>query len=229
MGDVLGMGQSADYRTKRAELLAAEKALRDQRERVAEMRRALPPGAIVETDYVFREGPADLSDTDPARVVETRLSALFSAHDTLIVEHLMFGEDWDAGCPMCGLFVDGLDAIAPYVATRTAFVVIAKAEIAKMRAWGRSRGWRHLRLLSSQDNDFNADFGVEWEGGEQLPALSVFTRSDGTIRHAYITEGSLVFEHHRMMDLYSPVWNLFDLLPQGRGDWFPKPLQQAAE
>jgi predicted dithiol-disulfide oxidoreductase (DUF899 family) len=24
------------------------------------------------------------------------------------------------------------------------------------------------------------------------------------------------------MDFFTPVWNLFDLLPSGRGDWFPK-------
>jgi len=24
------------------------------------------------------------------------------------------------------------------------------------------------------------------------------------------------------MDLFTPVWNLFDLLPSGREDWFPK-------
>ena len=28
--------------------------------------------------------------------------------------------------------------------------------------------------------------------------------------------------HHRAMDLFVPVGNLFDLMPDGRGDWSPK-------
>ncbi len=28
--------------------------------------------------------------------------------------------------------------------------------------------------------------------------------------------------HHRAMDLFVPVGNLFDLLRDGRGDWIPK-------
>jgi predicted dithiol-disulfide oxidoreductase (DUF899 family) len=39
--------------------------------------------------------------------------------------------------------------------------------------------------------------------------------------HCYTTVGSLVERHHRAMDLFTPVWNLLDLLPEGRGDWMP--------
>jgi hypothetical protein len=38
--------ESPDYRQRRAELLEAERALRDQIERVAALRRALPEGAV---------------------------------------------------------------------------------------------------------------------------------------------------------------------------------------
>ena len=55
-------GQSDAYAKARKELLDAEIALRDQRERVAELRRALPPGPEM-PDYAFREGPADLITT----------------------------------------------------------------------------------------------------------------------------------------------------------------------
>ncbi|MFI5268676.1 MAG: hypothetical protein ACHQ7M_14980 [Chloroflexota bacterium] len=27
--------------------------------------------------------------------------------------------------------------------------------------------------------------------------------------------------HHRGIDPFTPVWYLFDLLPQGRGEWLP--------
>ena len=51
-----------EYRKLRDELLVAEIALKDQRERVAVLRRQLPMGPAVATDYVFREGPADIHD-----------------------------------------------------------------------------------------------------------------------------------------------------------------------
>ena len=216
-------GESADYRRLRNELLAAETALKDQRERVAELRRQLPPGGLVETDYVFREGPADLDDNAPESFFETRLSQLFTeGRDSLIVDHVMFEPKAERACPMCSLWTDGFNGVAPHLSDRVAFVTVAKAEIGKLRRWAKQRSWDRVRLLSSHHNSFNRDFNIE-QNGQQLPALSVFTRdAEGRIHHRYTTEGSLVFDHHRAMDLYSPVWNLFDLLPEGRGDWMPR-------
>jgi predicted dithiol-disulfide oxidoreductase (DUF899 family) len=59
--DVSLAGESAAYRKARNKLLRAEIELKDQREKVAQMRRALPLGPKVETDYVFLVGPRDLS------------------------------------------------------------------------------------------------------------------------------------------------------------------------
>ncbi len=61
-------GESNEYRKVREQLLEAEIALKDQRERVAVLRRQLPMGALVETDYVFREGPSDIRDESPANL-----------------------------------------------------------------------------------------------------------------------------------------------------------------
>ncbi|MGN6538179.1 MAG: DUF899 family protein, partial [Mesorhizobium sp.] len=47
-------GESAEYRSARTALLAEEIDLRRHLERVAEQRRALPPGAEIEKDYVFQ-------------------------------------------------------------------------------------------------------------------------------------------------------------------------------
>ena len=55
--------ESAEYLSKRDELRLAEIELMRQRERVAELRRKLPEGAVVE-DYVFEEGPATLDEGD---------------------------------------------------------------------------------------------------------------------------------------------------------------------
>ena len=215
-------GESEAYRRQRDALRAAEAALKEHCEEVAALRRALPLGGAVTTDYVFREGPTELAENDPRGFFDTTLSSLFSeSRKAPIVAHIMFAPEAERACPMCSMWADGYDPIARHLAARAGIVAIAKAELGRFRAYARERGWTHLRLLSSHDNGFNRDFNVERDEG-QLPALSVFTReADGRIHHRYTTEGSLVYEHHRMMDLYSPVWNLLDLLPEGRGDWMP--------
>jgi len=216
--------ESDEYRRLRNELLEAETALKDQRERVAALRRSLPLGAPVPADYVFREGPADLADESPGGLRDVRLSELFApGKDELIVIHLMFGAEDEKACPMCTMWADGYDAVAPHVGDKVNFVLVAKADVGKLRAWGRGRGWRHLRLLSSHDNHFNRDLQVESATGGQKPAVSVFVRgAGGEIRHAYTTEAALAPGHHRGIDPFTPVWNLFDLLPSGRGSWMPR-------
>jgi predicted dithiol-disulfide oxidoreductase (DUF899 family) len=215
-------GESDDYRQRREELLAAEIALKDQVERVAALRRALPPGMRV-PDYIFREGPMDITRNDPGGFHDVRLSDLFTdGHDTLIVDHLMFAAGDDEPCVMCSMWADGYSAVTPHVIQRASFVLVAKAEINKLRIWARQRGWDRIRLLSSYDNTFNRDFGMENADGTQNPGLSVFTHTpDGAVYHRY-TVGAEFDEHNnRGIDPYSPDWNLFDLLPQGRGDWYP--------
>ena len=75
--------ESQEYLTRREELRLAEIALMRQRERVAELRRGLPQGAMIQ-DYVFQEGPAELHAGDtPVRTV--RLSELFTAPNRPLV------------------------------------------------------------------------------------------------------------------------------------------------
>jgi len=67
--------ESSGYLAKREELRLTEIELMRQRERVAELRRHLPPGAPIQ-DHQFEEGPRDLNAGDaPVRTV--RLSELF--------------------------------------------------------------------------------------------------------------------------------------------------------
>src|ERR1051326_4653890 len=78
--------ESAEYLAKREEVRLAEIELMRARERVAELRRALPKGAEIQ-DYEFldctlpdgwvsAEGPASLADGDES-VTKVRLSELF--------------------------------------------------------------------------------------------------------------------------------------------------------
>ncbi len=213
-------GESEEYRKLREELLTAEIALKDQIERVAVLRRQLPLGKCM-SEYLFREGPADLSRNDPADMFDVRLSDLFTdGHETLLVDHMMFSAGpYDiTPCTMCSMWADGYNAVAPHVMQRTSFVLVAKAEITELRTFARRRGWGRIQLLSSSNTSFDHDCGMGKTDGTTMPGLSVFTRTpDGSVYHRY----SICAELERGIDLYSPVWNLFDLLPQGRGDWYP--------
>jgi predicted dithiol-disulfide oxidoreductase (DUF899 family) len=215
--------ETLEYRRLRDQLLAAEIENKEARERIATLRRQLPLGGRVKEDYVFREGPADLRDNDPGSMFETRLSSLFAGgRNELIIDHMMFHPDDDEPCPMCDMWADGYNAIAPHVNDKVTFVLVAKAEITKLRAWGKSRGWNRIRLLSSHDNTFNKDYWMEEEDGGQRPGVSVFKKAeDGVIYHSYITEMVFAPGHHRGIDLFTPVWNLLDLLPSGRENWMP--------
>ncbi|HEV2037252.1 MAG TPA: DUF899 family protein [Candidatus Eremiobacteraceae bacterium] len=212
---------SKDYQKQRAALLTAELELLDQSERVAQMRRKLPLVRKVK-DYTFREGPPDLSLNSPTSFFSTKLSDLFApGKDSLIIDHLMFGENEEKACPMCSMWADGYNAIARHVSDKTNFVLVAKADIGKLRDWARARGWHNIRLLSSHDSTFNRDFGFE-HNGQQQPGVSVFRRKGEDIYHFYSQTAELVPDHFRGIDLMTPVWNLFDVLPEGREDWHPE-------
>ncbi|WP_067499238.1 DUF899 family protein [Actinoplanes sp. TFC3] len=203
---------SDEYIRARMELAAAGRRLRDEIENVAAARRALPPGALVE-DYRFTEG-------DPER--PARLSQLFGDHDTLVIYHLMFHPEADAACPMCSMWVDGFHGVGHHLAQHTGFAVVAKAPLAKLRDWAAKRGWDGLRLLSSHGTTFNADLHAEYPNGDQRPMISVFTRDPGTaaIRHFHSLPANFTDGSQRAIDLLSPVWNVLDLLPGGRGEWY---------
>src|SRR6202795_1433544 len=128
----------SEYRRLRDQLLEAETALKDQRESVAALRRQLPMRPAVETDYIFREGPADILDDSPAHFKEVHLSELFApGKDRLIVDHMMWGANDKSACPMCTMWADGYNAIAPHVSQKVNFVLVAKVEIGKLRDWAR--------------------------------------------------------------------------------------------
>lgn len=215
--------ETPQYRAARDELLRAEAALRDQIEQVAKLRRQLPPGGLVKEDYLFEEGPADLRDTQT--IHQTRLSELFaSAKKNLILINFMFAPDAELPCPMCNMWADGYNAIAPHLMQQTSFALVARADIKKLRAWAACRDWRNIRLLSSLNNTFNQDYLTEIENRQQ-PSITVFRKDDeDQIRHFYSIEAHWLTTpgDPRHIDLYSPLWNLLDLTPEGRNeDWYP--------
>lgn len=210
------------YADQRAELLRAELELMRQQERVAELRRSLPLDTTV-PDYQLREGPRDLGADDV--VAEVRLAELFSSPErSLIVYHFMFGKAQSQPCPMCTMWIDGFNAVAPHVHQRADFAVVAAADVGPLRRYARSRNWTNLRLVSAGDSSVKRDLGSETDEGGQLPVISVFRQRDGEIVHFYSASAMFGEEQvERGLDLLTPVWNLFDLTPEGRGqDWYPK-------
>ena len=205
--------ESAGYREAREKLRIAEIELIDHVERVAQMRRALPPGAIVD-DYEFAEG-------EPPSAV--RLSELFTTPGRpLVVYHFMYGKAQTSPCPMCTMWLDGFNGVAHHLAQNVDFVVATAADPATARAHARKRGWNKIRLLSCGDNTFKYDLSSEDEHGNQDSTVSVFTRdADGTIRHRYTAHPRMSDEiEERGIDLIAAPWHVLDLTPEGRGDWY---------
>ena len=187
-------------------------------------------------DYVF-EG-----EGNNGKPIPVKLSQLFApGKDTLAVYSFMFGPERERPCPGCTHFLDGLDGSARHIVQRVNLVVVAKSPLPRLLAFARERGWRHLRLLSTAGNDYDRDYfgdstalsramrdqqeftpGKEWD----MPMLNVFRREGGAIRHFWGSELLYVppepGQQYRHNDLLDPVWNLFDVTPEGRGDFEPK-------
>ncbi|MFC4494387.1 DUF899 family protein [Streptomyces ovatisporus] len=213
-------GESAEYVSAREELQQAEIELMRHRERVAEQRRRLPQGPVVD-DYAFEEGPADLQAGDaPTQTV--RLSELFTGPGRdLVVYHFMYGKKQTGPCPMCTMWLDGLNGVARHIAQNVDLAVVAAAGLPALRAHARNRHWTNLRLLSAGSGTFKYDLGSEDAEGEQDSTVSVFTRDDdGSVRHSYSVHPRMSEDiDQRGIDLYSPVWHVLDLTRRGRGDW----------
>ena len=221
-------GETDEYRRARDELLQAEIQLRRQLEEVAKQRRQLPPGGLVQTDYVFQEW--DPSADAPREVL---LSELFGdGKDTLFLYSFMIvppgqGLPFVGPCPSCTSIIDGIDGALPHITQRINFAVAAKPPIEVFQAHGETRGWRNARLLSSSPSSYNRDYGSEDADGNQWPLATVFVRRDDGIRHFWSSE--LWFVNHdlgqgpRHVDFMWPLWLVLDRVPEGRAsDWQPR-------
>jgi predicted dithiol-disulfide oxidoreductase (DUF899 family) len=99
---------------------------------------------------------------------------------------------------------------------------VAKTTLERLLTWGEERGWRHLRLLSSARNSYSRDYHGETADGSRVPMLNVFQRDGATISHFWGAE--LIYgpsdpgQDHRSVGTLEPLWNLFDLTPEGRPD-----------
>ena len=206
--------ESADYRRARQSLLAEEIELRRHIERVAELRRALPPGGKVTKNYVFEgeNGKASFAD-------------LFDGKQTLAIYSYMFRPRRKTPCPMCTSFMGTWEHKLPDIEQRIAFVFIARSPIARLIEAKKARGWTRHKVFSDVSGDYTRDY-VSAEDAD-VPGYSVFTRRDGTIRHFWSGEMSGTMadpqQDPRGAPDFDPLWTVLDTTPEGRGtDWYPK-------
>jgi predicted dithiol-disulfide oxidoreductase (DUF899 family) len=202
----------------RIALLAKEKALTHEHDKLARERRELPC-VKVETAYTF-DGPRG----------KLSLADLFDGRNQLVVYHFMLGPDWPEGCPSCSFLIDHLDGATVHLKARdVTMVLVSRAPLAKIEAFKKRMGW-HFPWVSSHGSDFNSDFDVSFtkeqiaDGrgrynfgtiapyGEECPGLSVFAKdAAGQVFHTYSA-------YARGLEPLLGTYVILDLVPKGRDE-----------
>jgi predicted dithiol-disulfide oxidoreductase (DUF899 family) len=189
---------------ERVALLEREKALTRERDALSAARRRLPMVEVT-SDYRF-EGPEG----------EVGLAELFEGRMQLIVQHVMYGPDWDLPCRSCSAGVDEIARghLNHLRARTTAFVLVSRAPYPKLAAFKARMGWK-IPWYSSGSGTFNHDFHVTLDervapmrynyrtpeeheragtpyyvSGQQpieLPGMSCFLRIGERVFHTYST------------------------------------------
>jgi predicted dithiol-disulfide oxidoreductase (DUF899 family) len=192
-----------EWQAARKTLLAHEKEVTKQRDRVSAERRRLPMVKLEKT-YTF-DGPEG----------KRTLFDLFDGHHQLIVYHFMFDPAWEKGCDGCTGLVNEMGDLSMLPARDTQFVLISRAPLAKLQAYKARKGWDQL-WYSSFGSDFNYDFQVTTDTGE-THGLSVFFRIDDDVFHTYST-------YNRGTESLTDAYSLLDMTPYGRQeDWEDSP------
>lgn len=235
-----------EWRTKRMELLEAEKELTRRSDQVARQRQALP-WVRVGKPYRFQtdQGEAELRD-------------LFRGRSQLLVYHLMFGQDYRAACPSCSMIADGFDGFWPHLAHHDVMLwAVSRAPLDKIDAYRRRMGWS-FPWASSSESDFNSDYFVGLDDAQQdhgysynfeqrppiprdaasapaghaamcgvdlrtylkeLPGMSAFVLERGQVYHTYST-------YARGLDALWGAYQWLDRAPAGRnepnGPWWKR-------
>lgn len=205
---------------ERKALLADEKALTQQRDRVNAKRRRLP---MVKLEKTYRfDGPDG----------ETTLLDLFEGRRQLLVYHFMFDPAWENGCSGCTGLVNAIGDISLLYERDTTLALVSRAPLAKLNAYKARHQWT-LPWVSSFGSDFNYDFHVTLDAAvapvqynyhdqEELASkqeqhfmtgeshgMSVFFRIDDEVFHAYST-------YARGCENLTNAYSLLDITPYGR-------------
>jgi predicted dithiol-disulfide oxidoreductase (DUF899 family) len=210
-------GESEAYRKAREALLAEEIEFRRHMTRVAEQRRALPPGPVITKDYRFKD----------ANGRELGLIDLFGGHDTLVTYFWMYGPRRERPCPMCTNWLGAVNGNAADIKQRAALKVLGRSTVERQLAFATERGWRDLDFVQTVGDDYANDLGLISPEGWEYPALVVFKRDGDKVRLFWASEMTKEMadpgQDPRDAPDVASLWSILDLTPGGRGtDWYPK-------
>jgi predicted dithiol-disulfide oxidoreductase (DUF899 family) len=206
-----------DWLDARKALLAQERAMTHELDRLRAERRELP-WVRIETPYVFQgpEGPCTLDD-------------LFDGRSQLAIYHFMLTPGSDHICPGCSFISDHVDAARQHFEhADLSFAAISRVPVERIEAVRKRMGWQ-FTWVSSQGSDFNHDFGVSFTPEEiasgraiynygtpirqsqDMFGASIFVKEGDAIYHTYST-------YHRGAELLVGAFNWLDLAPKGRNE-----------
>ena len=214
----------------RQQFLAREKEYTRARDALNADRRRLPM-VKVDQEYVF-DGPEG----------QVSLADLFGGRRQLIVQHVMFGPDWEQPCPGCSASLAELSpGVLDHLATReTTFVLTSRAPYDKIAAKAQERGWS-FPWYSTYGSEFNYDYQVTLDADRglvdynyrpapgavsdqrstELPGYSCFLREGDEVFHTYSTYG-------RGADHTIGTYAFLDLTALGRQEDWEEPKGRVA-
>ena len=196
----------AEWQKARDALLFKEKAATRAHDALAAERRRLPM-VKVDKRYAFA-GPAG----------GRSLMDLFEGRRQLLLYHFMFAPKvpgWpEAGCVGCSMVTDQFGHTAHLHARDTSFCLVSIAPLKNIEKFKKRMGWS-FPWYSSEGTDFNKDFGLSTDQGENY-GLSVFIHDDKDVYRTYFTDGRGVEGLN--------IWTILDLTPLGRlEEWQDSP------
>lgn len=183
-------------KTLRKKLTRLEDGLVRQNEKLAALKRRLPPLEV--KDYLLH-GPAG----------RVHLSELFRGKKDLIVIHNM-----GRSCRYCTMWADGFNGLRQHLADRAGFAVVSPDAVRTQQKFAKSRGWG-FPMYSGKGSTFIKDMGFLPKPNEPWPGVSTFRRKGRKI-YRIASAGFGPF------DQFCATWPLFALLDGGVGDWAPK-------
>jgi predicted dithiol-disulfide oxidoreductase (DUF899 family) len=211
------IGTRDEWDEARRALLVREKELTRMSDAIAQERRALP--------WVPEEKAYSFDTEDGPRT----LAELFDGRSQLVVQHFMFGPDWDEGCPSCSSMADHMDLPRVHLEHHdVTWVAVSRAPLAKLLAYRARMGWS-FPWVSSYGSDFNFDFHVtstsdrplleynfravpaEVRSEGELPGMSAFALRDGVVYHTYSA-------YARGLDALWGMFQWLDRAPLGRNE-----------
>ena len=208
-----------EWLAARKALFAKELAITHQLDAMRAERRQLP-WVKLDKPYVF-EGPEG----------NRTLGDLFGDRSQLAIYHFMLTPGSEHVCPGCSYTMDHVDGARQHFEhADLAFAAVSRAPVARIEAVKARMGWT-FTWVSSDDGDFNYDFGVSFtpedraagralynfgktmiERSPDMFGVSIFAKDEnGGIFHTYST-------YHRGTELLMGAFNWLDLTPKGRNE-----------